>query len=220
MTDLVVKLKELLGAEAEGAWLDFMRFTHQSIPFLLDAGRPSASQIKESEIGQQGFKSWSELIKSIGWNESGWRAWSRAYKIALEYPYLLTIRPSSSLINSTWNRTKPDFPPTLEAWNDMRTEIVKEQEFKQRNSLKTAQNALETAQEEINTLKQGVSTVEGKNSALEAQNKSLSDQVSNLTAEKTLLAQDKEKALKYVSGLKVKIEHHNARSWYKRIHKI
>jgi len=227
MTELEQELQDLLGAEMDGAWVDFMDYVNTTLPFLFDAGRPSASQIKNSQIGSSGFTSWGDLIKSLGWNESSWRAWSRAYKIIVKFPYMRDLDLSASMINTSWNKLKPDFPSNIAEWELYRDKVVADQQEKQQNSLKEAQKQVKTARSEILSQRSTIDGFNGEKKALQAQIDALTFQVSKLTTDKATLLLEKEQVLKdgkaVASKLKVlkgKIQKHNDQSWFKRIPKI
>jgi len=220
MTELEQELQDLLGAEMDGAWVDFMDYVNTALPFLFDAGRPSSSQIKGSQIGSSGFTSWGDLIKSLGWNESSWRAWSRAYKIIIKFPYLRDLDLSASMINTSWNKLKPNFPENIAEWELFRDKVQAEQEEKQQNSLKEAQKQVKSAHSEILSQRSTIDGFNGEKTALQAQNTALTEQVATLTTDNANLSRDKAQAVKAVKTLRSKIENHNSNYWYKRIHKI
>lgn len=151
MSDLTTELQSLLGAEAGDGWIRFMDKVAGELPFLLDAGRPSKGQISSSQIGQLGFKSWKAMIESMGWNESGWRAWSRAYRVVIEFPYLRHLGISASAINTAWNKSKEndDFPGTADAWAGSREATKSAQELAKASSLANAQKELSRLQDQL-----------------------------------------------------------------------
>lgn len=152
MENIIQKLRELLGTETAGAWVDFMRIISAQLPFLLDSGRPSAAVIEASIIGQAGFKSWGEMLKApkaaggLGWNLGGWKQYRRALGAIEKFPYLEELGLSASQIVSALNRSG-DLPATLEDWNDAQKLVKAESEQKRMNSLSDARKVAESALE-------------------------------------------------------------------------
>lgn len=73
-------------------WQRFMALVHGLAPDVFSRGRPSADAIRDSFIGQAGFKSWREMLETpveqggLGWSWSAWRQWSRAWATLQEHP--------------------------------------------------------------------------------------------------------------------------------------
>jgi len=223
----VDELRSLLGAESEGVWIDFMMRVDELAPFLFQPGRPTAQQIEASIIGQAGCKSWSELIDRLGWNESGWRAWSRAFKIVKNHDYLKDVRPTASAINTTWNQSKPDFPADIDAWNEHRGRMEREQKEKQLRSLSDAKERVIECEGRVDALKLETSALNGQNDALREQVDGLkrelvtaNENITTLATEKAGLQDELKTAQARAAGLQSKITTHNRKPWYSRTSKI
>jgi len=223
----VDELRSLLGAESEGVWIDFMQKVDEFAPFLFQPGRPTAQQIEASFIGQAGFKSWSDLINHLGWNESGWRAWSRAYKIVKNHDYLKDVRPTASAINTTWNQSKPDFPADIDAWNQHRDRMEREQKEKQARSLADAKNQVIECEGRVDTLKLEISAKNGQISTLNAQIAGLkaelatsNEKITEIDGKNSQLQQSLKSSESKNSALISKINDHNRKPWYSRASKI
>jgi len=120
MSELSNDLKSMLGDD----WLKFMDRIAVDLPFLLNRGRPTASDIKISEIGAAGCKSWSEYIeKELNWNVNTWRAWQRAYSKVLEFPYLRDLELTASAINAL-NAKSDEFPADLDAHSALTSSLA------------------------------------------------------------------------------------------------
>lgn len=115
--------KELKQLKNDGKWIEFMDSIHDAMPFLFTPGRPTNEQIESSEIGHTHHENWSEYLRwELDWNESGWRAWIRAYKVVLTYPYLRDLDVTASIINS--RKSKLDsFPDSAEKWRQQEIKI-------------------------------------------------------------------------------------------------
>lgn len=226
-TNQVDELRSLLGAESDGVWVDFMQKVDEFAPFLFQPGRPTAQQIEASFIGRAGFKSWSDLISHLGWNGSGWRAWSRAFKIVKNHDYLKAIRPTASAINTTWNQSKPNFPADIDAWNQHRDRMEREQKEKQARSLADAKNLVIECEGRADNLKLEISAKNGQISSLNAQIASLkaelaasNQKITEITGENSQLQQSLKASESKKSALISKINNHNLKPWYSRTSKI
>jgi hypothetical protein len=126
--------KQLKQLREEGKWIAFMDAIHSAMPFLFSPGRPTNLQIESSEIGQAKCENWSDyLVLELGWNESGWRAWIRAYKVVLAYPYLRQLNVTASLINIRKSKLET-FPETAEKWHELENKVrTKKSQKKQLN---------------------------------------------------------------------------------------
>lgn len=134
-TQFAEDLREALGAESAGKWLEFMDRIESSLPFLLgSAGRPTKEQIDSSVIGRAGFDSWTQMVEyspaygGLGWSIDSWKAWKRAYSVVQEHEYLRSLGMTASEINTTARTCKP-FPPSeieLRAFQEGRKKDLQE----------------------------------------------------------------------------------------------
>lgn len=144
------KLRSLLGADA--SWMQFMDEIRQSMPFLLEQGRPTSEQIQNSPIGEAGYTSWKDYVESeLNWNQHSWRAWQKAYKHVLQHPWLREVEATASQINTRFN--KENAPDSVDEWQ-----------------LKPSQKPSEASllSDELNHVKQENARLRGENDALKA----------------------------------------------------
>ncbi len=122
-TNLASSIRENLGSESAGQWINVMDLIRSSLPFLLQAGRPTNEQIASSDIGLAGFSGWRDMVETLpkngglGWSYDSYKAWKKAYSLVLKHPYLRDLSLSSSEIN-TIQRENKEFPATLEAFEN------------------------------------------------------------------------------------------------------
>lgn len=183
-------LKELLGAESGSSWVAFMDYVGTELAQVLRRGKPRKQDIEESIIGNAGFTSWSEMIETptaqggLGWNLAAWDSWKRAYSVVQQYPYLRDLELTASAINTAQRETKPDFPATLEAWNDHQGQREQLQVERQQNSLADAKKMvgqLETQlAEALNNLGQFQQRAEACEAELLATKKHLTQQAEEI----------------------------------------
>lgn len=163
-TSLASSLREKLGSESAGKWIEFMDSLGSSLPFVLrGAGRPTSEEIASSAIGKGGFRSWREMIEyspafgGLGWSYDTYKAWKKAYSLILKYPYLRDLSLSSSEIN-TIQRENEQFPTTLEAFKELKEKKKDSQEERRLNSITSLQKQLSAATKEVATLKAQLET--------------------------------------------------------------
>lgn len=147
-TQLASSLREKLGSESAGQWIAFMDSMGSSLPFLLrGAGRPTTAEIASSAIGSGGFTSWRQMVESspawggLGWSYDTYKAWKKAYVLVQKHPYLRDLNLSSSEIN-TIQRENSVFPPSLEAYDDLKKGRKDAQEERRLNSVASLQKQL------------------------------------------------------------------------------
>ncbi|KKN43704.1 hypothetical protein LCGC14_0700450 [marine sediment metagenome] len=115
--------KELKQLKNDGKWIELMDAIHDAMPFLFSPGRPTHEQIENSEIGRTHHENWSEYIRwELDWNDSGWRAWIRAYKVVLAYPYLRKLDVTASIINIRKSMLDT-FPDSAEQWREQEIKV-------------------------------------------------------------------------------------------------
>lgn len=184
-THFALKLRETLGSESAGKWLEFMDQVKQSLPFLLgNSGRPPKDQIDHSVIGRAGFRSWKEMIETsptrggLGWSYDSWKAWKKAYAIVLDHPYLRSIDPalSASEIN-TVNRDCNEFPPDPDALQAYRSRRKNQGEERRQNSVSSLQQQLQAAQQELAALHSHLAASRASEDNLKAINAQIMDQL-------------------------------------------
>lgn len=178
-TEVAYSLREKLGSESAGKWLEFMDFIESSLPFILrGAGRPTTEEIASSAIGRGGFTSWREMIESspawggLGWSYDTYKAWKKAFSLVQQYPYLRDLALSSSEIN-TIRRENKEFPASLEAFQGTKEKRKDAQEERRQNSVASLQKQVSASEKEAASLQHQLDI----SRASEAQNKSLLSQL-------------------------------------------
>jgi|AntRauMFilla1563_2_1112583.scaffolds.fasta_scaffold08773_2 hypothetical protein len=151
-------LREALGAESAGKWLEFMDRIQSSLGFLLgSAGRPSKEKIDSSVIGAAGFESWTQMIETspanggLGWSVDSWKAWKRAYAVVQENLYLREMSLTASEINTLSREFKP-FPASREAFEAAKGTRSDRLEASRGNSITALKSQLTAAQGQVSTL--------------------------------------------------------------------
>jgi flagellar motility protein MotE (MotC chaperone) len=197
-TQLAFSLREKLGSESTGKWIEFMDSVGASLPFLLrSAGRPTTEEIARSQITAGGFTSWRQMIETspdlggLGWSYDTYKAWKKAYNLVLKHPYLRDLALSSSEIN-TIQRENKEFPATLEAFEALKNGRKDAQEERRQNSVAALQKQLFVAKKEATEAQNGLAV----SRASEAQSKSVLSQI------RQDLAQSNEK----IGSLQVQLE--------------
>lgn len=126
-TDFACQLREKLGSESTGKWLEVMDFLVSELSFLRSAGRPTGSEIASSKIGRAGFDSFRQFTEEkpsaggLGWSFGTYKAWKKAHSLVEKYPYLRELQISASEIN-TISRENEEFPTTLEAYLSLKND--------------------------------------------------------------------------------------------------
>lgn len=211
-TQLASSLREKLGSESAGRWIDFMDLIGHSLPFLLrSAGRPTNEEIASSAIGAAGFKSWRDMVEhspawgGLGWSYDTYKAWKKAYSLVLRHPYLRDLSLSSSEIN-TIQRENKEFPASLEAFKALKETRKDAQEERRLNSVASLQKQLSTEKAKA----AATNTTLEASRASEAQLKSLCDQLrkdlSLSNEEKGALQVQLERSNNTISKQKTKID--------------
>lgn len=213
--DLKAKLLELLGAESSGGWLVFMDELRIQLPFLFlkedktgKPGRPMKELIAESYIGEHGFKSWEAMVKhkdGLNWSYDTYKKWRLAYNLVGKHPYLRELDLTYSQIN-TRNLTKdPEFPASIEEWQEDVKRVKTAQNEKKANSLAAANKAnqemslnlqvsnslLKAAQEDVTRLNLNVGIITANTSKYRDKSNELQIKVDELTAENKKLEEYK-----------------------------
>jgi len=120
-TDFASQIREKLGSESTGKWLEIMDFMISELPFLRSAGRPTISEISNSRVGRAGFDSFRLFVEEkqklggLGWSFNTYKSWKKAHTLVEKYPYLRDLEISASEIN-TLERENSEFPSTLDAY--------------------------------------------------------------------------------------------------------
>lgn len=173
-TELAYSLRESLGSESAGRWLQVMDLIRASLPFLLQkAGRPSNEEVSSSAIGRAGFTSWRDMIEAapeqggLGWSYDSYKSWKKAYALVLKHPYLRDLSLSASEIN-TISRENPEFPSSLEEFQGLREKRKDAQEERRLNSVKALQSQLSTANREKSALQADLDTSRASEAALKS----------------------------------------------------
>lgn len=197
-TEIAYSLREKLGSESAGKWLEFMDLIESSLPFILrGAGRPTTEEIASSAIGYGGFTSWREMIESspawggLGWSYDTYKAWKKAYSLVQQHPYLRNLALSSSEIN-TVRRENKEFPASLEAFEALKNSRKDAQEERRQNSVAALQKQLFIAKKEVTEAQNGLAI----SHASEAQSKSVLSQI----------RQDLAQANEKIGSLQVQLE--------------
>lgn len=161
-TRLAESLRDQLGSESAGRWIEFMDLMRASLPFLLrGAGRPTADEITSSAIGSGGFTSWREMVETpasdggLGWSYDTYKSWKKAYSVVLEHPYVRDLGLSASQIN-TLKRENRTFPATLEDYKALTEKRKDSLEERRSNSVKGLQAQLSTAKQEAAATRQAL----------------------------------------------------------------
>jgi uncharacterized phage infection (PIP) family protein YhgE len=157
-TQFAEDLREALGAESAGKWLEFMDRIQSSLEFLLGAaGRPTKEQIDSSVIGTAGFESWTQMIETspvwggLGWSVDSWKSWKRAYAVVQKNLYLREMSLTASEINTLSREFKP-FPASLEAFEAAKAARSDRIEASRGNSIAALKSQLTAAQSQVSTL--------------------------------------------------------------------
>jgi len=159
-TQLAFSLREKLGSESTGKWIEFMDSVGASLPFLLrSAGRPTTEEIASSSITDGGFTSWRQMIETspesggLGWSYDTYKSWKKAYNLVLKHSYLRDLALSSSEIN-TIQRENKEFPATLEAFEALKKGRKMLVEDRRQNAVASLQKQLHAANSELSAAKQ------------------------------------------------------------------
>jgi len=157
--DAHTQLLAALGTESNPAqWMTFMDTVTRLLPEVLSSGRPPKEVIQRCAIGQLGFTSWKAMIEAptdhggLGWNESGWKAWRRAWTLVQTYPWLRNEPLTSSEVNTIGLDCKrdgirfPSSPGELEAIRQGRKEA---QEARKAESIQGLTQRAETAEKAL-----------------------------------------------------------------------
>ena len=158
----VQQLRDILGTESGNAWLDFMDYAHEVLAGIVDSrGKPTKEAIENSIIGEAGFDSWKGMIEApvaaggLGWNNSAWDSWKRAYRVVLAHPYLRDMELSTSQINTVHRETKDSeegFPANTEAMNAYLNGRAADIADRQANSLADAKKRINELELALSTL--------------------------------------------------------------------
>lgn len=164
-TQFAEDLREALGAESAGKWLEFMDRIESSLPFLLgSAGRPTKEQIDSSVIGTAGFDSWTQMIEAspayggLGWSVDSWKAWKRAFAVVQDHAYLRDLGLSASEINTLAKQFKP-FPQSKDEFESARAARKTDLEAKRGNSLASLKHQVTDLQGKLSTLEAKLTSV-------------------------------------------------------------
>jgi hypothetical protein len=168
--DAHTQLLAALGTEANPAqWMTFMDTVTRLLPEVLSSGRPTKEVIQRCAIGQLGFTSWKAMIEAptdhggLGWNESGWKAWRRAWTLVQTYPWLRQEPLTSSEVNTIGLDCKRDgirFPSSageLEAIRQGRKDAQEARKAETAQALTRRAETAEKALQEASALARSVS---------------------------------------------------------------
>ena len=189
-----------------------MDLINNELSVILKRGKPSKNEIDNSVIGRSGFSSWKEMVETtvekggLGWNISGWNSYRRAYRIVQQHSYLRETDLSASMI-STLSRELSEFPNSLDELREYIEEREKQQEYRQKNSLKNASETISQLQAEIVLLKKKIDS----QSDLERLNNDLNNELQSFQI-------THEKLQSHCKDLKAKLEKlHQELSSYKKM---
>ena len=157
--DAHTQLLAALGTEANPAqWMSFMDTVTRLLPEVLSSGRPPKEVIQRCAIGQLGFTSWKAMIEAptdhggLGWNESGWKAWRRAWTLVQAYPWLRQEPLTSSEVNTIGLDCKRDgirFPSSAGELEAIRQGRKEAQEARKAESVQGLTQRAETAEKAL-----------------------------------------------------------------------
>lgn len=157
--DAHTQLLAALGTEANPAqWMTFMDTVTRLLPEVLSPGRPPKEVIQRCAIGQLGFTSWKAMIEAptdsggLGWNESGWKAWRRAWTLVQTYPWLRQEPLNSSEVNTIGLDCKRDgirFPSSAGELEAIRQGRKEAQEARKAESVQGLTQRAETAEKAL-----------------------------------------------------------------------
>jgi len=157
-TEFANSLRETLGSESAGRWIEFMDQVASSLSFLLgSAGRPTSEDVTTSVIGRAGFTSWKQMVESsaahggLGWSYDSFKAWKKAYAVVQKHPYIRDLGLSSSEIN-TISRETEQWPPTLDALRAYQEQRKDQGESRRQNSIAALQKQLTALEQEKQAL--------------------------------------------------------------------
>jgi polyhydroxyalkanoate synthesis regulator phasin len=230
---IATRLRQLLGAESAGAWIDFMDMVHRELPFLTAPGRPKKADIEASEIGRSGFGSWVEMIEApvdkggLGWNRHSWNAWRRAYRLVRQYPYLRGLGLTASQINTAAQKAKT-FPTTADEWWDLQSKMEQEACERHQRSLSEAQAQAREWQEKAKTLEARLAQANDdlrrlewmrseERERLQSQITTLKNQIDELEQTSKRLRSDNSRLEMEKLALERRLREWSNLPWYKRI---
>lgn len=198
------QLIALLGTESKSAWMNFMQFLDNEMPFLANKGRPSKSEIENSIIGESGFTSWQAMCDTatsengLGWSYNTYRLWKKSWNVVNQHLYLKDLELSASEINSVYlecSKKNIDFPASGEDF-----ELFK----KASKSVKRAEDA--KANENLaKELAEAQAQIQLLTAQVEDMNK-LREENAVLRSEKEAFESDKAKLNKRITTLKSNVE--------------
>jgi len=230
---IATRLRQLLGAESAGAWIDFMDMVHRELPFLTAPGRPKKADVEASEIGRSGFGSWVEMIEApvdkggLGWNRHSWNAWRRAYRLVRQYPYLRGLGLTASQINTAAQKAET-FPTTADEWWDLQSQIEQEARERHQRSLREAQTQAREWQEKAKALQacldQSNDHIQRLQRQMVEERERLQSQITTLQSQIDELKQANKRLKSEKSGLEMaklalerRLREWSNLPWYKRI---
>ena len=201
--DAHTQLLAALGTEANPAqWMSFMDTVTRLLPEVLSSGRPPKEVIQRCAIGQLGFTSWKAMIEAptdhggLGWNESGWKAWRRAWTLVQAYPWLRQEPLTSSEVNTIGLDCKRDgirFPSSAGELEAIRETRKGSQDARRAESVQgltrraeIAETALQAVTAKSQTLSDQLAQVQGQLATAIGQ---IADQAEALGVMKTEKAQ-------------------------------
>jgi hypothetical protein len=223
--------QEMLDPKSSYKWLNFMDDIHAKLPLILRVGKPKTADIEACIIGEAGFSSWKKMVEApqpdgFGWNHSTFVAWKRAYKVVLEHPYLRDLELTASQINTINRESNPDFPKSLDEFNEF-SEARKEKQVEQhQNSLKDAKNRnteLENEVKELNLVLAGFKNVaeqlqetKQENQKVTTENIQLKVKLDDRVSEINVLNEKLAETIKKNIELEFKIKNPPRLPWIKR----
>lgn len=208
--DAHAELLAALGTENNPSqWMSFMDAVTRLLPEVLSAGRPPKEVIQRCAIGQLGFTSWKAMIEAptdhggLGWNESGWKAWRRAWTVVQANPWLRHEPLTSSEVNTIALDCKRDglqFPGSAGELETIRQGRKDAQEARRAESVQsltqraeTAEKAVQAASAQVVSLTAQLAQVQTQLAATVGQLAEQAEQIGTLKAEKSQAESDRDK---------------------------
>lgn len=118
-------------------WREFMSNVEELIPGILSRGGTSKEDFNKTFVAQLGFNSWKSYVTApqassgLGWKESGWRGYQRAWGFCKEYPWLLDSGMKPGTINAFVARCKKegiDVPVDIDSYEELKEQWKAESE--------------------------------------------------------------------------------------------
>ena len=220
-SELQQELTTLLGTESRSAWMVFMKKIDVALPILNSSGRPTKTDICNSQIGISGFNSWREMCDSavqdggLGWSYNTYKKWKSAFNIVRAHSYLENSDLSASEINTIANfcsRNDLLFPPSQTHLDEVRNNMEQAREERRNHSFAETQRKLTDLSAELTELRTTNTQTSEQNIKLQQRIDDLNVQIGtkqheidNLNAEIDGLRRSKQRSEKKIADLNTQI---------------